>query len=54
MKLKCINADIVAGIILLIISAISYNMASGFDNPDAEKRRIMLAAELVVRESTTR
>lgn len=25
-----------------------------FDNPDAEKRRIMLAAELVVRESTTR
>ena len=24
-----------------------------FDNPDAEKRRIMLAAELVVRESTT-
>lgn len=25
-----------------------------FDNPDAEKRRIMLAAEFVVRESTTR
>ncbi len=25
-----------------------------FDNPDAEKRRIMLAAELVVRESTAR
>ena len=35
MNLKCINADIVAGIILLIISAGSYNMASGFDNPDA-------------------
>ena len=25
-----------------------------FDNPEAEKRRIMLAAELVVRESTAR
>jgi LacI family repressor for deo operon, udp, cdd, tsx, nupC, and nupG len=25
-----------------------------FDNPDKEKRRIMVAAELVVRESTTR
>lgn len=25
-----------------------------FDNPDAEKRRVMLAADLIVRESTAR